>query len=54
MKFSTVILYIIKFSFRCGAILHLTCDDLERLVTFDYENENIPFSANCNNTIFSN
>jgi len=35
-----------------GAILDLTCDDLERSITLD--DENIPASANCNNTIFSN
>jgi len=51
MKFSAVILYIIKFIFRCGAILDLTSDDLERSMTLgDY----IPFSANCYNTIFIN
>jgi len=41
-----------KVYFQMGAILDLTCDDLERSITLD--DENIPASANCNNTIFSN
>jgi len=49
IKFSTVILFIIKFIFRYGSILDLTCDDLERSMTLD--DENLPFSANCNNTM---
>jgi len=52
MEFSIVILYIIKFIFRCEAILDLTCDYLERSMNLD--DENIPFRANCNSTIFSN
>jgi len=52
MKISTVVLYIIKFIFRCGAIFYLTRGDLERSMTLD--DENMPFSANCNNAIFSN
>jgi len=38
-------LYTIKFIFRCGAILDLTRDDLERSMTLD--DRNIPFSAKC-------
>ena len=45
------ILCILKFIFRDGAILDLTCDDLEGSTTLD--DENITFSANCNNTIFN-
>jgi len=52
MKFSTVILYVIQFIFRHGAIFNLTCDDLERSTILD--NENIPFNPDYNNTIFSN
>jgi len=35
MKFSTVILYIITFIFRCGTILDVICDDLERSAALD-------------------
>jgi len=35
MKFSTVILYITKFIFKCGAILDLTCDDFEKSMILD-------------------
>jgi len=52
MKYFTVFLYIVKFIFRCGVILHWIFDDLEMSMTLD--DENIPFWANCDNTIFSN
>ena len=34
MKFSTVILYIVKYILRCGAILDLTYGGLERPMTW--------------------
>jgi len=52
MKFSTVNLYPMKFIFRCGAILDLTRDDLERSMTLD--DENMLFRVKYRNTMTNN
>jgi len=45
MTFSTVNLFTIKFIFRCGAILGLTREDLDRSLHLGHRNT--PFIAKC-------